>query len=242
MDCSEMTGAVLEFRDVTIRYDEAAPPVLAALSVAIAAGERVAVLGLNGAGKTTMLLAAAGLVPFEGAITVCGLPVVRKNVRAVRDRLGLVFSVPEDQLLFPSVLEDVAFGLRRRGVAPIDARGRARRALEALDVGGLADGDVHHLSHGQRQRVALAGALVTEPRILLLDEPSSGLDPPARRKLCQHLLGLDTTIVIATHDLPFASALCSRFLLLEAGRVVVDGISLAPVRRRWRTNRIQIAG
>jgi energy-coupling factor transporter ATP-binding protein EcfA2 len=229
-----VTTWALEYRDVTVRYRPDAPAVLSELTVQIGAGERVAVLGLNGAGKTTMLLAATGLVPFDGDVVVDGLPVAPRTLRDVREHIGVVLAVPEDQLLLSTVVDDVAFGLRRRGALKADALAAARQTLDTLGAPELSDLSVHELSHGQRQRVALAGALVTNPRLLLLDEPSAGLDPPARRSLCHHLRALDAALVVATHDLSFAAALCSRFLLLEAGRLAADGPTLHPIRRRWR--------
>ena len=228
-----MTGPALALRDVTVRWEPHAPPVLTRVSLAVAAGERVALLGLNGSGKTSLLLAAVGLVPHEGELEVAGLRLSAKTAPAVRERVGLLFNVPEDQLLFARPVEDVAFGLLRRGTPPADARARALLALEALDAGGVAEAPLHHLSHGQQQRVALAGALAPEPSLLLLDEPSAGLDPPGRRRLVGRLASLPAAQLVATHDLELAQRLCPRCVLLEGGRVVYDGPSLDEVRRRW---------
>lgn len=228
-----MTSAALEFREVTVRYDREGPPVLAALSFAVQPGERSALVGLNGSGKTTLLLAAVGLVAHEGEILVAGERLQRTKIRGIRDQIGFLFNVPEDQLLFPKVLDDASFGLVRRGVRPVEAAAKARRALGALGVGHLADSPLHHLSHGQKQRVALAGALVTDPSLLLLDEPTAGLDPPAKGALSKLLGSLDTALVIATHDLDFAANLCTRFLLLDEGRIVSDTRDPGEVKRRW---------
>lgn len=227
-----MTAPALEFRGVTVRYEPDAAPVLDAVSFAIAPGERVALVGLNGSGKTTLLLA-VGLVPHAGELHVAGQRLERRTLASVRERIGFVFNVPEDQLLFPTVLEDVSFGLLRRGASSIAAAAQARQALVALGIEHLADSPSHHLSHGQQQRVALAGALVTDPVLLLLDEPTAGLDPPGKRTLADLLKRRDAALLITTHDLDFAAHLCTRFLLLEQGRLVLEGEDPRVVERRW---------
>jgi len=228
-----MKGPAIELRDVTLRYEPGAAPVVEGVSFEIAAGERVALVGLNGSGKTTLLMALVGLVPHDGEIRVCGTALTRRTVADIRDRVGFLFNVPEDQLLFPRVADDVAFGLLRRGVEPREASDRASKTLAALGAAHLAPWPLHHLSHGQKQRVALAGALASGPPVLLLDEPSAGLDPPGRLALAALLGGLEAAMLVATHDLDFAGRLCTRFILLEGGRVVSDGPGLDAVRRRW---------
>jgi len=228
-----MSRPALEFREVTVRYEADDPAIIMGVSFAVEPGERVALVGLNGSGKTTLLTAAVGLVPHEGEIQVAGERVTRRSLAAVRDRIGFVFNVPEDQLLFPRVLDDTSFGVLRRGVSATEASARAKQALRALGVEHLADSPLHHLSHGQKQRVALAGALATEPSLLLLDEPSAGLDPPGKRALAALLGELEAAMVIATHDLEFAAGLCTRFLMLAEGRIVFDGKDATEVKRRW---------
>jgi len=205
---------VLEFKSVAIRYPGNAENTVSGVSFHVHPDERVALFGLNGSGKTTLLLAAAGLVPFSGTIWIDGISVEKKNMQRARDKIGFLFNVPEDQILFPHVLDDVAYGLVRRGVAEETAREKSLAALAALGVAGLADRSPFQLSHGQRQRVALAGALVTGPKVLLLDEPTSGLDPLGRLSLANVLRAVPSSILIATHDVDFASRTCSRFLVL----------------------------
>lgn len=228
-----MTTAALEFRAVTVRYASGARPTLDGLSFSVAPGERVALVGLNGSGKTTLLAAAVGLVPHEGEVRLGGERLSSRTVARLRERVGFLFNVPEDQLLFPRVLDDVAFGLTRRGLRTDAASERARESLDALGIRHLAESELFSLSHGQKQRVALAGALVTSPALLLLDEPSSALDPPGRRALAAALCDLDAAMVVATHDLHFAAAVCSRFLLLDEGRFVSDSPDVADIERHW---------
>jgi cobalt/nickel transport system ATP-binding protein len=208
---------------LTVRYAPHAPAVLAGLDLRVDAGERVALLGLNGSGKTTLLLAAAGLLPSEGTLEVCGLPVTPAHHREVRDRIGFLFSAPEDQIFFPRVLDDTSFGLARRGLDRDTAHRRAMALLGQLGIAHAALLSPFHLSHGQRQRVALAGALAAEPQLLLLDEPSAALDTPGKRALAALLHTLPAAMVLATHDMGFARAVCTRYVVLSAGRAAYDG-------------------
>jgi cobalt/nickel transport system ATP-binding protein len=204
------------------------------MNLVVETGDRVAILGLNGSGKTTLLLSAVGLVPFEGSLRVFNETLDSGNLAAVRRRTGLLFNVPEDQLLMPRVRDDVAYGPGRRGVPPRVARESSIDMLSRLGIeADAAEGSIHALSHGQKLRVALAGALVTSPELLLLDEPSAGIDPPGRRDLASLLDNVTATILVATHDLEFAGRVCRRFVLLEQGRLAWEGTSLDAVRQRW---------
>jgi cobalt/nickel transport system ATP-binding protein len=195
----------------------------------VAAGERVALLGPNGAGKTTLVLHLAGLLGAPvggtgtGRVTVAGLPVTREHVAEVRRRVGLVFQDPDDQLFLPTVRDDVAFGPANLGLRGADLDARVVEALAAVDAADLADRAPHHLSLGQRRRVAVATVLAMRPQVLVLDEPSSNLDPLARRELAEVVDALDVTVVLVTHDLPYALQLCERAVLMDDGRVVADG-------------------
>lgn len=228
-----MNGLALDFREVRVRHDPGGPAVLDGVTFSMPPGERVALVGLNGSGKTTLLLAAVGLVAHEGELWVAGERLTRETLSSVRDRVGFLFNVPEDQLLLPTVLDDIAFGLERRGLPAGEAAVKAALAAEALGISQLTGLPVHSLSHGQKQRVALAGALVTEPPLLLLDEPSAALDPPGKRALVTVLKGQTAAMLIATHDLEFAAQLCSRILLLDRGQLVDTGPDVNAVRRRW---------
>jgi len=228
-----VTAPALECREVRVRYPHSAQATVNGVSFAVAPTERVALLGLNGSGKTTLLRSAVGLVPHEGEVRVAGVPLSARTLAEVRARVGFLFNVPEDQLLLPKVIDDVAFALLRRGLPAAEANAKARSSLGALGIGQLAESTVYHLSHGQKQRVALAGALVTEPPLLLLDEPSAGLDPPGKRALARLLEANGAAMLVATHDLDFARRLCTRFLVLEDARLAYDGPEAGEALRRW---------
>ncbi len=199
------------------------------VSTRIDAGERVALLGPNGAGKTTLVLHLNGILGAvaggtgAGRLRVGGLPVARENLAEIRRRVGIVFQDPDDQLFLPTVRDDVAFGPANLGLRGDTLDTAVERALAQVGMAHAADRAPHHLSYGQRRRVAVATVLAMEPQILVLDEPSSNLDPAARRELADILTGLDVTILMVTHDLPYALQLCPRALLLDEGRLVADG-------------------
>ena len=187
-------------------------------------GERVALLGPNGAGKTTLVLHLNGiLTPGAGTVTVSGLPVADDALLEIRRRVGIVFQDPDDQLFMPTVRDDVAFGPANLGLRGAELDARVAEALDLVGVGDLADRAPHHLSFGQRRRVAIATVLAMRPEILVLDEPSSNLDPASRRELAAILRSLDVTVLMVTHDLPYAVELCERSVVLSEGTVVADG-------------------
>lgn len=217
-------NTALTYTDVTIRYHPNAPTAINRLSLRIERGERVALLGLNGSGKTTLLNAATGLILFEGEIKVGGTILTKKTEREIRDTTGLLFSNPDDQLIFPNVLDDVAFSLERRNIPRKEARLQAMSLLKSLGVDAQAELSPHTLSQGQRQRVAFAGLLAASPRLLLLDEPSTSLDPVGREELARHLTQQQATLVMATHDLAFAIRICQRFVILHQGEIHSDSM------------------
>jgi cobalt/nickel transport system ATP-binding protein len=213
---------LLEIRDLTVRYHAGASAVIKGCSLRIEEGERVALFGLNGSGKTSLLLAIAGVLPHEGVVSVAGTQLTAATTAEVRTKLGFLFASPDDQLLFPRVQDDVAFSLARTGMDGVRVRERVAVMMDAMGVMALGENAPHTLSHGQKVRVALAGALVHEPPVLLLDEPSAALDPPGRRALAAILRGQRGAMLIATHDVEFTRWCCTRFLLLEGGRIVRD--------------------
>ncbi|MGY1591738.1 energy-coupling factor ABC transporter ATP-binding protein [Geodermatophilus sp. SYSU D00708] len=187
-------------------------------------GERVALLGPNGAGKTTLVLHLNGILRGgRGAVTVAGLPVGQRHLQEIRRRVGIVFQDPDDQLFMPTVGEDVAFGPRNLGLPEAEVAARVAAALDQVGMTGAADRPPHHLSFGQRRRVAVATVLSMHPEILVLDEPSSNLDPAGRRELAEVLEALPVTMLMVTHDLPYALQLCPRSVVLDGGVVVADG-------------------
>ncbi|MEV7319325.1 ABC transporter ATP-binding protein [Streptomyces sp. NPDC093970] len=190
----------------------------------VARGERVALLGPNGAGKTTLVLHLNGILSGgTGTVTVAGLPVGKRHMAEIRRRVGIVFQDPDDQLFMPTVREDVAFGPASAGLKGAELDARVRTALERVGMAGFAERPPHHLSFGQRRRVAVATVLAMEPEILVLDEPSSNLDPASRRELADILRSLDVTVLMVTHDLPYALELCPRSLILSEGTIAADG-------------------
>jgi cobalt/nickel transport system ATP-binding protein len=187
-------------------------------------GERVALLGPNGAGKTTLILHMNGIhVPHHGSVHVSGLEVTAETVMEIRRRVGVVFQDPDDQLFMPSVRQDVAFGPQNLGYEGPGLESVVESALDSVGVLDLADRAPNHLSFGQKRRVAIAGVLAMQPEILILDEPTSNLDPASRRELSDVLKSLDITQLIVTHDLPYALELCPRSIVMDGGEIVADG-------------------
>ncbi|UOY01512.1 energy-coupling factor ABC transporter ATP-binding protein [Blastococcus sp. PRF04-17] len=209
--------------DVAFAYPDG-HQALFGVDLRIERGERVALLGPNGAGKTTLVLHLNGiLTPGRGRVGVAGLPVAKSSLQEIRRRVGIVFQDPDDQLFMPTVGEDVAFGPRNLGLSEPEVAERVAAALEQVGMSGYADRPPHHLSFGQRRRVAVATVLSMHPEILVLDEPSSNLDPAGRRELAEVLQALPVTLLMVTHDLPYALQLCPRSVVLDGGVIVADG-------------------
>jgi len=210
---------------------------LRGVNLAVGRGERVALLGPNGAGKTTLVLHLNGILHSgvghsgsgssgAGTVAVGGLlvdPSDRARLAEIRRRVGIVFQDPDDQLFMPTVAEDVAFGPTNLGLRGAALFARVDEALAAVGMSEHRDRAPHHLSFGQRRRVAVATVLAMRPEILVLDEPSSNLDPASRRELAEILLSLDVTVLMVTHDLPYALQLCPRSVILDQGEIVADG-------------------
>jgi cobalt/nickel transport system ATP-binding protein len=221
-----MSTPVLDLRGLAFRYP-GSQQALFGVDLHVHAGERVALLGPNGAGKTTLVLHLNGVLRAgAGTVSVSGLSVDDANLAEIRRRVGIVFQDPDDQLFMPTVRDDVAFGPANLGLRGAELEARVAMALAAVGVADLADRVPHHLSFGQRRRVAIATVLAMEPDILVLDEPTSNLDPASRRELADILRALPVTVLMVTHDLPYAAELCERSLILYGGVVVADGPTL----------------
>ncbi len=218
------TGAptALRLRGVSYRYPDGTLG-LSGVDIDIEAGELVCVLGPNGSGKSTLTRLLNGLLRGGGTIEVLGERLTDDTLRAVRARVGLLFSNPDDQLFSPTVLDDVAYGPLYQGLGPEEVLERARAALAAVGMRGYDNRAPHRLSLGEKKRIAIATVLSMRPDILVLDEPTSSLAPAARHDLIALLRELPQTQVVATHDLAMARDLATRVVVLAAGRVVGDG-------------------
>jgi cobalt transport protein ATP-binding subunit len=196
---------------------------LSDVSLAVQPGEKVALVGPNGAGKSTLMLHLNGILqPGSGSVTVCGLLVNDKAVGKVRARVGLVFQDPDDQLFSPTVFDDVAFGPIYQGFSEKEVRARVDRALAAVHMCDYLSRVSHHLSTGEKKRIAIATVLSMDPDILVLDEPTAGLDPRARRGLITLLRTLPQTMLISTHDLRMVAELLPRTVVMDRGEIVAD--------------------
>jgi cobalt/nickel transport system ATP-binding protein len=193
------------------------------VSLIIQPGEKTALVGPNGAGKSTLLLHLNGILNGQGKIRVCGLEVNSENLKRIRSKVGMVFQSPEDQLFSPTVYDDVAFGPLYQGLPLEEVRARVEEALSAVCMSQYVDRVSHHLSLGEKKRIAIATVLSMKPEVLVLDEPTAGLDPRARRSLIQLLRELPLTMLVSTHDLWMVRELFPRMVIMDEGRIVADG-------------------
>lgn len=225
------TQTVISIHDLSFAYGDG-HVALRAVSLDIRAGEKVALVGPNGAGKSTLMLHLNGILgqrdhgrgqPENGHITVGGLPLNKANLPTIRARVGLVFQNPDDQLFSPTVYEDVAFGPLHMGLPEPDVRARVARALSQVGMDGFGERLSHHLSIGQKKRISMATVLSMDPEILVLDEPSAGLDPRARRALINLLRDLPITMLVSTHDMLMVRELFPRMIIMDEGQIVADG-------------------
>jgi cobalt/nickel transport system ATP-binding protein len=213
---------LVEVSGLRFRYDDGTPA-LNGVDFHLYAGESVALLGANGSGKTTFVLHLNGLLAGEGRVVVCGLPVIKENLPLIRRKVGIVFQEPDEQLFMPTVLDDVAFGPLNLGLDRDAAIAKAKSALAETGMEHALEKAPYHLSAGEKRRVALAGVLAMEPEILILDEPTTSLDPPGQRVLVRLLEGLPQAKIIVTHDTWFARCLATRAVFFEGGRIAGEG-------------------
>ena len=220
-----MSEKSLEVSELAFAYPDG-HQALFGVNLMLQRGERVALLGPNGAGKTTLVMHLNGILPtMQGSVKVAGQLVDaqdKSGLMQIRHKVGIVFQDPDDQLFMPTVGEDVAFGPYNAGLRGEDLDKAVKEALELVGMYEFIDRPPHHLSFGQRRRVAVATVLAMKPEILVMDEPSSNLDPASRRELAEIVRSLNITLLMVTHDLPFAYELCERSVILSGGIIVAD--------------------
>jgi cobalt/nickel transport system ATP-binding protein len=202
-------------------------PALSDVSLSIPPGEKVALVGPNGAGKSTLILHLNGILSGQGRVAVCGLEVGEKTLARVRAAVGLVFQNPDDQLFSPTVFDDVAFGPIYQGLPVDEVEQHVASALSAVRMSDYARRVSHHLSMGEKKRIAIATVLSMSPEVLVLDEPTAGLDPRARRGLINLLRDLSLTMLVSSHDLAMVRDLFPRMVIMDEGRIVADGPTAA---------------
>jgi cobalt/nickel transport system ATP-binding protein len=212
----------IEIQELSYSYPDG-HRALDGISLAIGPSERVALVGPNGAGKTTLILHLNGILAADGAVRVCGLEVTQKNLSIIRAKVGLVFQNPDDQLFSPTVYDDVAYGPLYMGLPPAEINRRVNRAMADVHMEAYLERISHHLSTGEKKRIAIATVLSMDPEVLALDEPTAGLDPRARRALIELLADLPKTMLVSTHDLRMVRELFPRTVIMDSGRIVADG-------------------
>jgi len=216
----------IEITDLKYRYHDGTEA-LRGVSFRVRPGECIALLGPNGSGKSTLLLHLNGLLPEkingDGAVKIHGEAVAAGNLEKIRRQVGLVFQDPDDQLFCATVAEDVAFGPQQLGLGETEIAARVKLSLAQVGLAGFETRATHHLSHGEKRRACLAGVLACEPAVLILDEPTSDLDPRGRREFKALLREIPATKLIATHDLELAVELCARTIILDHGKIIADG-------------------
>ena len=218
-----MSHHYLRFDDVHYRYPNGYEA-LCGVSFRITHGEKVALVGANGAGKSTLLLHTNGLLmPSQGGVVLGGIALTRRTLPLVRQSVGLVFQDSDNQLFMPTVEEDVAFGPSNMRLEPEEIRRRVTEALDAVGALDLRGDSPFRLSGGQKKRVAIATVLAMEPSVLVMDEPTSNLDPRARRQIIDLIRRFSHTTLIATHDMEMVLDLCDRTIVMKEGRIVADG-------------------
>lgn len=218
----ECEGDILQIHDLNFAYPDGFVA-LRGINLSICEGEKVALVGPNGAGKSTLMLHLNGILGENNQISIAGLSVDSKNLPTIRALVGLVFQNPDDQLFSPTVFDDVAFGPLHMGLPEDEVYQRVEEALAAVQMSDFGDRLSHHLSMGQKKRVAIATVLAMRPQIMILDEPSAGLDPRTRRSLINFLRDLPITMLVSSHDLRMVQDIFPRMIIMDEGKIVADG-------------------
>ena len=214
---------MIEFDHVSFEYEKG-KPVISDVSLRIEQGESVGLIGANGAGKSTILKLILGLLrPTDGTVRVFGLKTVKENLAAIRKRAGFVLQDPDDQMFMPTVLDDMMFAPLNYGMSREEAGAKVDAVLKQLDLEYLKDRYNHRISGGEKRMAAIATILTMEPEMILMDEPSSSLDPCNRRMVINTIKGLPQTKLITSHDLDMILDTCSRVILISGGRIAADG-------------------
>ncbi len=231
--------ALIEVRNLSYRYEDGTQA-LRGVDFLLSPGETVALLGPNGSGKTTFVLHLCGLLEGQGEISICGLPMKKKNLQIIRRKIGVLFQDPDEQLFMPSVVEDVCFGPLNLGADREQALERAHKALEHVGMTDAKHKAPYHLSAGEKRRIALAGVLAMNPEILILDEPTTYLDPPGQQGLIGLLRHLPQAKILVTHDGAFAQALASRAVFFSQGKIAASGpVPEILTRFLWRADALR---
>lgn len=217
-------SAIIEINDLSFTYPDG-KQALTNICLTVQPGEKVALLGANGAGKSTLLLHLNGIFEGNGELSIQGLALNKNNLGQIRALVGIVFQNPDDQLFSPTVYDDVAYGPVYQGLDKRSVQQRVREALNSVHMDEYAERNPHHLSGGEKKRIAIATVLAMQPQILVLDEPTAGLDPRSRRELIELLQELPQTMLIATHDLGLAETLTPRTIIMDHGEIAIDGPS-----------------
>ena len=232
---------MLEFRNVSFSY-EPGTPVLDNLSFHIRKGETVGLIGANGAGKSTIMKLMLGLLPAQGEILVEGMPVTKQNLSVIRQKIGFVLQDSDNQMFMPTVYEDMIFGPRNYGLTREEADARVDRVLKELGLESLKHRHNHKISGGEKRMAAIATILAMEPEMIVMDEPSTALDPVNRRTVISTINSRKETKLIASHDLDMILDTCQRVILLNHGRIVADGEAETVLRDRalLEANRMEL--
>ena len=213
---------MIEFKNVNFSYENGIQ-ILKDINFKIEEGETIGLIGCNGAGKSTLMKVLLGLLPHEGTITVGDLELNKKNLEEVRRKLGFVLQDSDNQMFMPTVYEDMMFGPLNYGHSKEEAEARVDQVLEELNLTYLKHKYNHKISGGEKRMAAIATILTMRPKVMLMDEPSTALDPENRRRVINAINKLDITKVIASHDLDMILDTCERVILMHDGEIIADG-------------------